>query len=347
MPKVAPSRRHMQHLVLIAVFAVPTVGLVGWVLNAVNSRVQSLSQVSALSERVEFEVTQPRLAAVPVRQMRIATGDPALDGKCIDGLILPVLKANVVYGRVGYGPLSIRIVPPDAGQQSAIAGEYEPDGDGRTLALKGSTYIETDESCAQGSARKQPPANPLSSMLLPLPIWGKARVGSEFKGMKSPDPDPTLLLSGQITVSARALEIPPRFLGLRATLYPVTVLDLPVGSRLEAYAPQQVSPPPDDKQEKDGADFVANWWGAAYVDREKPALSVELATDTPKLALYRPNLGEPDIIEVTRLNQLFEDPSLIKAYKMLAALGTLIALCWWSLDAFSLTWPKDKESPPK
>jgi hypothetical protein len=148
-------------------------------------------------------------------------------------------------------------------------------------------------------------------------------------------------------VSARALEIPPRFLGLRATLYPVTVLDLPVGSRLETYAPQKESPPPDDQQEKDGAGFVANWWGAVYVDSEKPALDVELATDTPKLALYRPNLGEPDIIEVTRLNQLFEDPNLIKAFKMLAALGTLIALCWWVLDAFPFAWLKDEESLPK
>jgi hypothetical protein len=337
----------MLHLALVAVLAVPTILFVGWVLNAINSRVQSVSQVSALTERVEFEVTQPGLAAVPVRQMRIATGDRALDGRCIDGLILPVLKANVIYGRVGYGPLSIRIVPPDTGPQSAISAEYEPDSHSGALALKGSTYIETDESCAQGSARKQPPANPLSSVPMPLPIWGKARVGSEFKGMKSPDPDPTLLLSGQITVSARALEIPPRFLGLRATLYPVTVLDLPVGSRLETYAPQKESPPPDDQQEKDGAGFVANWWGAVYVDSEKPALDVELATDTPKLALYRPNLGEPDIIEVTRLNQLFEDPNLIKAFKMLAALGTLIALCWWVLDAFPFAWLKDEESLPK
>jgi hypothetical protein len=115
MPSVAPSPRHMRHLALIAGLSVPTILSVGLVINIINSRVESVSQVSALTERVEFEVTQPRLAAVPVRHMRIATGDPVLDGKCIDGLILPVLKANVIYGRVGYGPLSIRIVPPDAG----------------------------------------------------------------------------------------------------------------------------------------------------------------------------------------------------------------------------------------
>ena len=178
----------------------------------------------------------------------------------------------------------------------------------------------------------------------PLQIWGKARVGSEFKAIRSPDPDPTLLLSGQITVSARAVEFPPRFLGLRATLYPVTVLDLPVGSRLETYASQQGSPPSGDKREKDGADFVANWWGTAYVDIEKPALDVELATDTPKLALYRPNLREPDIIEVTHLNQVFEDPNLIKVYKMLATLGTLVALGWWFQDAFSFTRRKENKS---
>lgn len=298
-----------------------------FILNTVCSRLQSVSQVSAITERVEFEVTQPRLAALPVRRMRIATSDPALDGKCINGLILPVLKANVVYGRIGYGPLSIRIVPPDASLQGAIAGEFEPDSGGKSLPLKGSTYMETDESCAEGPGKKEPASNPPSSNA--LPIWGKARVGSEFKGMSGPDPDPTLLLSGQITVSARTVAVLSGFLGFRATIYPVTVLDLPVASRLEAYNPPPKSPPAGDQQENDETEIVANWWGTAYVDSEKPALSVELATDTAQLALYRPNLSEPDVIEVSSLNQIFDDPNLIMVYKATGVVMILVALCKW------------------
>jgi hypothetical protein len=337
----------MHHLALILILSLPTIVLVFFVFDTISSRVQSVSQVSALTERLEFAVAQPRLAAIPVRQMRIATGEPALDGKCINGLILPVLNATVVYGRVGYGPLSIQIVPQDADQPNTIAGDFEPDDNSKTLALKGSTYIQTDASCVPGPAQKRESPALHSDIPLPLPIWGKARIGSEFKGIKSSDPDPTLLLSGQITVSARAVEFLPGFLDLRPTLYPVTVLSLPVGSRLEAYTPPQTNKPPLDEQKKDGAEFVANWWGMAYLDREKPALNVELATDAPKLALYRPNRHDPEIIEITRLNQLFEDPNLIKAYKMLGVLGILIALCRWILNAFQFTWHTEKEPHTK
>jgi len=324
------KKEHKHRLAVFLVFGIVLLAVMFVFFHAISSHVQSVSQVSALAERVEFEVTQPRLAAIPVRQMRIATGDPALDGKCIDGLILPVLNANVIYGRVGYGPLSIRIGPPDADQPNAIAGVFEPESNGKVLSLKGSAYIETDASCARNSAQVQSSADLVTSIPLPLPIWGKAKIGSEFKGMKSSDPEPTLLLSGQIRVSARAIELPPQFLEMRATLYPVTTLDLPVGSRLEAFAASKNSSSLDN----DGTTFLSNWWGTAYVDSEKPALNIELATDTPKLALYRPNRHEPDVIEASHLNQVFEDPNLVKLYKLFGVFALAAAISGWSLKAF-------------
>lgn len=327
----------MLHLALTVGFGIVFFFALVVLFEAISSHVQSVSQVSALTERIEFVVTQPRLAAIPVRQMRIATDVPALNGKCINGLILPALNADVIYGRVGYGPLSIRIVPPDADQQHTVAGEFDPGDGGRTMALKGNTDIETDQSCAPNALQKQAYPSAFASVPLPLPIWGKARIGSEFKGIASSDPEPRLMLSGQMKVSARAVEFLPGVLGIRSTLYPVTDLDLPVGSRLETYTPQQKSASQNDAPAQDVAELMANWWGAAYVDSEKPALDVELATDASKLALFHPNQHEPDIIEVSRLNQIFEDPNLIRVYKLLGVFAISAAMCKWLADAFQLS----------
>jgi len=117
--------------------------------HTISSRMQSVSQVSALTEKVEFQVTQPGLAAIPLRQMRLATSDQSLDGKCIEGLIVPALGANVIYGRTGYGPLSIQILPPKTDPQSTIAGKFEPSDNSRALALNGNIYIESDPACSQ------------------------------------------------------------------------------------------------------------------------------------------------------------------------------------------------------
>jgi hypothetical protein len=320
--------------VLAAVFVLGFVLLAVLVLvfQLLSARVQTISQISALTERVEFVVAQPGLAAIPVRQMRIATGEPALDGRCTEGLILPAFHANVIYGRVGYGPLSIRIVPPDAPSGNPSAGNFQPTAGGRTFALPGGAYLETDSACGQGSSKEQVSARLPQDIPLPMPIWGRAKIGPEYTGVESSNPEPRLLLSGQMKVSAKAVEIAPGFLDLRATLYPVTVLDLPVGSRLETYPSQPKSPPTAGKPDKDGAPSEPNWWGTAYADSQKPALNLELATDTPKLALYRPNGHEPDVVEVSRMNQIFEDPNLIKLYKLLGAFAIAAAVLKWLVE---------------
>jgi len=302
--------------------------------NAISSGLQSVSQVSALTERVDFEVTQPRLTAIPVRRMRIATDNPTLNGKCVDGIILPALKAHVMYGRVGYGALSIRIAPPEDDPQNTIAGEFDPASNGKALALKGSTYLEADTGCALNLTSKQHSANAQASIPLPLPIWGKANVGSEFKGRMSSDPDPILLLSGQLKVSARSVQCLIWPLDLRATLYPVATLDLPVGSRLESFEPALAAQLSKDDSRKSQAEFVPNWWGTAYVDSDKPAFVVELATDVPRLSLLRPNQHEPEVIEVSRLNQIFEDPNLVKVYKLIGGLLLAATMSGWLFNAF-------------
>jgi hypothetical protein len=307
--------------------------------HTISSRMQSVSQVSALTEKVEFQVTQPGLAAIPLRQMRLATSDQSLDGKCIEGLIVPALGANVIYGRTGYGPLSIQILPPKTDPQSTIAGKFEPSDNSRALALNGNIYIESDPACSQVLAGIPSSAVTPSTIPLPMPIWGKAKIGSEFKGIRNASPEPALLLSGQIKVSARAIVFLPWLLDMGSTLYPVTVLDLPVGSRLETYDSSQNESIPA----REGADYLSNWWGTAYVDSEKPALNIELATDTPRLALFRPNRHEPDIIETSHLNQIFEDPNLIKVYKIFAVLASAATISGWLLGAFEMRTENAKD----
>jgi hypothetical protein len=73
--RLALKKEHKHRLAVLLVLGMVFLVFTIVFFKAISSHVQSVSQVSALAERVEFEVTQPRLAAIPVRQMRIATGD--------------------------------------------------------------------------------------------------------------------------------------------------------------------------------------------------------------------------------------------------------------------------------
>jgi hypothetical protein len=163
-----------------------------------------------------------------------------------------------------------------------------------------------------------------------LPIWGKARIGSEFAGAETAVPEPRVLLDGKLTLSARAVTLfsPNPF--MQPTLSQVTELDLPVASRLEAFpsAPLEEHPKGSDENRTQ-----VNWWGIAYIHDERPALSIVVATDVPKLALYRPNRREPDVIEATTLARIWDDPNLIKVYKLLAVIVGSFAVCGWVVRA--------------
>jgi hypothetical protein len=324
---------YRNHFVLVGILApVAVVGVV-LVVNWISVRTQSFSQISALTERVSFKVTQPNLASIPVRCFRMATMNSNPNGECLDGVIRPNINVDVRYGRVGYGSLSITLVP-NTDDKDAILASYEPENGGQVIALQGTTYLELDERCGGDSSGYSSPNSDASSMLPALPIWGKVSLGSEFTGISSSNPQPRLLLEGKIDVSARSIEFLPSILNLRSTLYPITSLDLPVASRLETFPEIRNQLPTHNRNAENKSSMIANWWGIAYIEQGKPAIRVEIATDTQKLALYRPNRHEADVIEVTILNQVFEDPNLIKLYKIFVVLFGVSVISKWASKAF-------------
>jgi hypothetical protein len=330
---------HLHPLCIVILFAL-------WccisALDLYTAEVETLSAVTAVSERIVFEVTQPHLAGLWVSAMRMDTSTRELAGKCVEGLLTPALGTQTIYGRAGFGPFSIELYPQSRQQgsnigiaENSVVGAFEPWRSGISLSLHQRVYLESDHRCASSALHDSahPSGSPEPSFL--LPIWGRVSIGSEFAAAEGPIPTPRLLLEGKLTFSARAVTF-SRFgllrwvlktFGqgsiLRPTLYPVAVLELPAGSRLETYS--------DGRREQSRASGLsqdtANWWGTVYIQPGKPGLCIAAATDTPKLALYRPNSHTPDIIEVTALNQMFGDPNLTKLFKLFAVIATVSSAC--------------------
>jgi len=142
-----------------------------------------------------------------------------------------------------------------------------------------------------------------------------------------------LLLSGQLRVSARSIHLPflPNAVD-KPTIYPVTTLDFPVGSRLSAI--------PDAEAGAKG--FMTNWWGVAYVDSSKPALTVEVATNADNLLVYHANVSQPDIIQVATLTQFFNDPLILRIHFFIAMFATVCGIVFWFADKKFEQWQKDK-----
>jgi hypothetical protein len=317
-----------------------------FLLNAYAGAVQTLSQIAARSERVEFRVTQPRLAAFHVRGMRIATSPSAsprdqVTASCLEGLITPAMGSRVIYGRVGYGSLSIELLPPiEKPEDKTITGTVSAQNGNNERKLLGRTYLESNDACdheirttasAGGTEHR-------SSLFLPLPIWGMASIGAEFSGADGLVPQPRFLLEGKLTLSAHAIALP----AMQPTLYQVTEVDLPIASRVEAFS-YNTDAKTDPAGEK--ARQGANWWGSAYVEDGKPALNVALATDVPRLAIYRPNRHDPDVIESTILAQMFGDPNLIKLYKLLALIVGTGTFTVWLVEAIEILKTLKRASP--
>jgi hypothetical protein len=289
-----------------------------------NSRGQVLSTISAVTERVTFEVIAPAMASFPIRGMRISAPSSGLDDRtCRDGLFRPARGVKVTYGRIGRGPLEIEVAPqrPISGSnpQSSV-GTFEPGDGSAPVRITELIYFESDGSCTSKNGNTEATPN-----WPPLPIWGRASIGSEFHPLDSPEQHPTLLLSGTLKISGRAIEILPSVLHFDASLYRVGELELPVGSRLETF-------PGLHTRMLD----AANWWGVAYGDPEKPALDLQIATDTPKLALYRPDRSGADVIELTTITQIFDDPNLIKLYKIVALMGGVVVFSGWVSKTFKI-----------
>jgi hypothetical protein len=284
-----------------------------------------LSIVSATTEMVKFEVQDPDLATIPVRKMRVeAPDDFPKKGGCKSGLFKPVLGAVVTYTRMGYGPIQIEVAPKEGAAPRDSGTLLESGVDGEKFA--GEVFFTPDATCVDPTSGAEAKfiiagnyilgtcGAPRGALDPPYPLYGHVTVGSEFHGTPSHHEIQPYLLSGTLKVSAWSVS----FLGMfDEALYKQSEFDLPVGSRLDTYRGE--SAPAD-------SDY---WWGTCYCDPQRPALTVEAVTPTPKLALFRPFVKTPDIIQVTATARIFEDPNLIKAYRLIGLLiGTVTLMNW-------------------
>jgi hypothetical protein len=252
-----------------------------------------LSTAEIHTEYVSFDVIDSKKAAFHLKGVRVAElGQP---GSCEAGLFTAGLRTKVTYGRVGDGLIEITVTPPP-GVTAAAVGLLDR-GDGKPSERYTKPIVmEQDSSCLEPDAKT--PA-------LRLPIWGQAQIGQEFRpAAGAGPPEPSLLIDGKLDVSAHAF--------LTRSLYEVRTVTLPVASRLET------------------SDGKAIWWGVAYVDPLRTALIAAVATEAPVLALYRPYRTEADIISVSTLTQLTDDPTLVRIHILLLVLAVLVAIAEWA-----------------
>lgn len=258
-----------------------------------------LAITSVQTERVSFIVADGQRAAFYVEGMGVSAGDEQPGTACVTGRVVPMKGVTVSYGRVGNGPLEIGLDAAEDAPQGSPAAVLET-GSGASQRLASPVVL---------IPRCGPPP-------LRLPIWGRVSIGNEFRSQATATPpEPSFLISGSVKVWGKtALD---RALNEPASLYPVMDLALPVGSRLETWT---------EARGKQGG----IWWGMAYPDPFKPALTVDVATEARQLALYRPNASGAEVIGVSPLTQIIKDPSLEDLHLVVAA---CLAVIGWLLEA--------------
>ena len=261
------------------------------------------------TERVSFRVIDPAKAAFYVEGMKSGRLGAEPAGGCATGLFTPAKNAVVTYGRRGEGDVEVTVAPDPDAATPALAGHFEAQGTGNTMPLQQTWFMTTDAGC------KRPAA-------LQFPIWGDASVGLEFRPPNSAEaPPPSVLIDGTIQVAARS--------AMRDVLYTVASISIPTGARLQAYAGPERGPAAGPQTPGRPAAPSAIWWGTAYVDPQRTALVVALATEAPDIALYRPNQTDADHIGASSLVQLTGDPDIVRMHILALVFVALIGLCDW------------------
>jgi hypothetical protein len=269
-------------------------------------RAPTVSVIHAVAEQMSFTVLVPEMSRlrlpgfsarteIAAAAPRRATGSAALGASkalCPGGLLEPAAGTRITYRRIGDGPMRIVLDRVDDKPVGEFKGQAQPVS--RELAKASWLVLEAAEACEGTSAKR-------------FPVQGVAEIGDELRPeTQINEPSSAPLLEGRIEIYGRTVDLLAFQKDRRPRIYPVTEMALPPGSRI-AEAPPLVA---GIGKAANASPEKAPWSGFAMID--ETALKIELTTEAPALALYRPGGAiEPEILNVGIFAQLTNDPNIV------------------------------------
>ena len=251
-----------------------------------------INSVTATTERVLVRVASPTQSTLSLAGLSILSDDPfAGEGaaRCMAGTLIPAPDAIIEIVRIGSAPMRVSI-RGDA--ESAGAVEFEG---GRRETLPAAAHLVANLACgAPGVVR--------------VPIWGAVSLGDDMRGGAG-DPG-ALLLDGEISVSARSISLGGL---LPRTLYHVTTLPIPVGSRVSETG-------------ADNAPAGTLWAGFVEIDPAGRAMQFRAQTEARNLKIFIPgqDVADDHSLRVGLFVPLFEDPYLLPLQVVFASFLILL-----------------------
>lgn len=254
---------------------------------------ETVSVIAAESESLSFDVQNPDLATVAIAGLRLLDPEVAAEAHCVAGLLVPALGARVDY-RLETAGIVIALAN-ERGSAGRIERQSQP-----ALDLPAEAWLVPAADCPGRQPRR-------------LPIVGPTVLGEELRPATF-EGDAKPLINGTITVYGRAIDVDLLFYRTEGTLYPVSDIALPGGSRLFA-APMAGRPVP--------------WHGfvtpGACDEAGCDAFKVQASTAAQTLQLVRPGVGvKPEVISISTFAQLFSDPSIVFLWVLVGVLSLLV-----------------------
>ncbi|MDD3444918.1 MAG: hypothetical protein PHS60_05880 [Zavarzinia sp.] len=269
---------------------------------------ETVSVIEARSESAEFTVLNPDLATLRLGAMRLVDPTSDADPACVDGLLVPALGAVARYQLAEDGILIA--VTTAAAAAGRIERQGQPD-----LTLPAEAWLIPAPDCPGRPPRRLPLVGPL--------VLGEELRPDTFEGSSHP------LIDGRLAVYGRAIAVDLGIYRSAPTLYPVSEITLPGGSRLFA--------PPVDGQSVPWHGFVSpGACGEAGCD----PFTVQASTMAKTLHLVRPGTGvQPEVISISAFAQLFSDPSIVYLWILVGVLSLLIQTLANAGDLFAKLRP--------
>jgi hypothetical protein len=314
------QQRANDRTAIIAVLIVVLIGIAAILLPSLASSATERNEVyvtiSAHTEYLQFTVEDSEIARFGFKQAKVSTANsfdpPRIKADCKPGIFTPAVGSVVTYR---YQPDGTVLATADA-QNNAPSG---------WLSIAGSEMEPMDETTFVDLSRSGCTDQTTDQTIPKLPVWGPAEIGQELRAAEGFNSRPLLLLSGTLSMYARAVP----FLGTygERTLFPVSSIELPTGSRLS-----------ETPKVGDNGEPVAfhRWWGVVYVGPgEASSFTAELATFAPSLTLLHPGSDRGgDIISAGVFTRFVGDPNTKRAGVIFALALAVIPVIFSALEAF-------------